>query len=365
MGRYLLRRLLLIPPTLFGIMAINFAIVQVAPGGPIEQIVAELSNLDVSATSQIGGGGDVQGGERAASEAGEGAYTGSRGLDPKLIAELEAQFGFDKPLHVRFFQMLWGYLRFDFGESFYQDVSVIQLVAQRMPVSLSLGLWTMLIVYSISIPLGIAKAVRDGTRFDLWTSFAILAGYAVPSFLIAILLVIVMAGGSFLDLFPMGGLTSENWSELSLLGKIRDYFWHLALPLTSLVIGGFATLTMLTKNCFMEELHKQFVTTARAKGITERRVLYGHVFRNAMLIVIAGFPPALISILFTGALLIEVIFGLNGMGLLGFEAALSRDYPVLFGTLYCFTLLALVLHLVGDLVYTLVDPRIDFESREA
>ncbi len=367
MGNYILRRLLLIPPTLLGIMALNFAIVQVAPGGPIDQIVAQLLMEDVSPTARIGGSGGGEMGPAASAEAeisGDSPYTGSRGIDPELIAELERQFGFDKPMHVRFVQMIWNLLRFDLGDSFYQDVPVVQLVIQRMPVSISLGLWSMLIIYSISIPLGVAKAVRDGTKFDLWTSFVIFTGYAVPNFLFAILLVVMFAGGSFLEIFPLGALTSENWNELSWLGKVKDYFWHMALPIASLVIGGFATLTMLTKNSFLEEINKQFVITARSKGITEGRVLYGHVFRNAMLIVIAGFPSALIAILFTGAVLIEVIFGLNGLGLLGFNAALQRDYPVLFGTLYCFTLLGLVMHLIGDLTYVLIDPRIDFETRE-
>ncbi|MEE9279695.1 MAG: microcin C ABC transporter permease YejB [Myxococcota bacterium] len=367
MGRYILRRLMLIPPTLFGIMALNFIIVQAAPGGPVEQILAQLTGEDVSTTARIGGsaGGEMgPGGGVEAELDPDSAYTGSRGIDPELIKELERQFGFDRPMHERFFQMLWNYLRFDFGDSFYQDVPVVQLVIQRMPVSISLGVWTLLLVYSISIPLGIAKAVRDGTRFDLWTSVVIFTGYAVPAFLFAILLVILFAGGSFLEIFPLGGLTSENWYELSFFEKIKDYLWHMALPVASLVIGGFATLSMLTKNSFLEEINKQFVTTARSKGITEQRVLYGHVFRNAMLIVIAAFPSALIGILFTGALLVEVIFGLNGLGLLGFNAALQRDFPVLFGTLYCFTLLGLVMHLIGDLTYVLVDPRIDFESRE-
>ncbi len=367
MGRYILRRLMLIPPTLFGIMALNFIIVQAAPGGPVEQIIAQLTSEDVSTTARIGGSAGGEMGPGAGVEAEldqDSAYTGSRGIDPELIKDLERQFGFDRPMHVRFFQMLWNYLRFDFGDSFYQDVPVVQLVIQRMPVSISLGVWTLLLVYSISIPLGIAKAVRDGTRFDLWTSFVIFTGYAVPAFLFAILLVILFAGGSFLEIFPLGGLSSENWYELSFFEKIKDYLWHIALPVASLVIGGFATLSMLTKNSFLEEINKQFVTTARSKGITELRVLYGHVFRNAMLIVIAAFPSALIGILFTGALLVEVIFGLNGLGLLGFNAALQRDFPVLFGTLYGFTLLGLVMHLIGDLTYVLVDPRIDFESRE-
>ena len=280
-----------------------------------------------------------------------------------MIAALEKQFGFDKPLHERYFKLLWDYLRFDLGESYYQDRRVVDLVIERFPVSISLGLWSMLLTYSIAIPLGVAKAVRDGSRFDLWTSAAIFVGYAMPAFLFAVLLIVVFAGGEYWDLFPLKGLTSENFEELTLRSKIGDYFWHITLPVVALTAGSVATLSMLTKNSFIDELGKQFVLTARAKGLDERRVLYGHVFRNAMLIVIAGFPAALIGTLFTGSLLIEVIFSLNGLGLLGFEATLTRDYPVMFGTLYVFTLVGLLLHLIGDITYTLVDPRIDFETR--
>ncbi len=356
MGRYVLRRLLLILPTLIGVMVINFIVVQFAPGGPVEQALAEAAGFGSSSTASVS--------SAAMGPGGESGYTGSSGMDPALVARLEKQFGFDKPAHERFFMMMWNYARLDFGTSYFQDRPVIDLVAERLPVSISLGLWSLLMIYSISIPLGIAKAVRDGQRFDVWTSGVVFTAYAVPGFLFAILLIVVFAGGSYFDWFPLRGLTSDNFDDLSVFGKIRDYFWHLALPLTALTIGGFATLTMLTKNSFLEELNKQFVLTARAKGVTERRVLYGHVFRNAMLIVIAGFPAAFVGILFTGALLIEVIFQLDGIGLLGYEAVVKRDYPILFGTLFSFTLIGLVMQLIGDMVYVFVDPRIDFETRE-
>ncbi len=356
MARYIARRLLLIVPTLFGIMIINFTIVQFAPGGPVEQVLAQASGFSVSSTASVS--------SSSLGPSGDTGYTGSSGLDPALVARLEQQFGFDKPAHERFLLMMGNYLRLDFGHSYFQDRAVVDLVIERLPVSVSLGLWSLLLIYSISIPLGIAKAVRDGQRFDLWTSAVVFTAYAVPGFLFAILLIVVFAGGSYFDWFPIRGLTSDNFSDLSLLGKIGDYFWHLALPLTALTIGGFATLTMLTKNSFLEELNKQFVLTARAKGVTERRVLYGHVFRNAMLIVVAGFPAAFVGILFTGALLIEVIFSLDGIGLLGYEAVVKRDYPILFGTLFSFTLIGLIMQLIGDLTYVLVDPRIDFESRD-
>jgi microcin C transport system permease protein len=359
MGRYVLRRLLLIVPTLVGIMIVNFVIVQFAPGGPIEQIVAQASGIGVSTTQAISAGGQIASTDQSS------AYGGATGLPPEMLAELERQFGFDKPAHERFLTMMWNYARFDFGHSYFQDRPVVELVLERLPVSVSLGLWTLLLIYAISIPLGVAKAVRDGTQFDVWTSAVVFTAYAVPGFLFAVMLLVFFAGGSYLDWFPMRGLVSENFGELSLFGKIADYLWHMALPLTALTIGGFATLAMLTKNSFLEELGKPFVVTARAKGLPERRVLYGHVFRNAMLIVIAGFPAAFVSILYTGALLIEVIFSLDGIGLLGFDAAIKRDYPILFGTLFVFTLIGLVMHLVGDIVYTLVDPRIDFEARSA
>lgn len=369
MYAYILRRLLLMIPTLFGIMVLNFIIVQAAPGGPVERVIAELRGIGVEATARVGGtgGGEIgppaariqqQGGSSA------GKYRGAQGIDPELIKELERMYGFDKPAHERFFQMIGNYIKFDFGESFYRNRNVVDLITDKLPVSISLGLWTTLLVYLISIPLGIAKAVRDGSRFDMWSSAVVIVGYAIPSFLFAILLIVLFAGGSFWDLFPLRGLVSENWAELSWPEKITDYFWHITLPVTAMVIGGFASLTMLTKNSFLEEINKQYVITARAKGITERRVLYGHVFRNAMLLVVAGFPAAFIGILFTSSLLIEVIFSLDGLGLLGFESAINRDYPVMFGTLYIYTLIGLIMNLVGDLTYVAVDPRIDFASRE-
>jgi microcin C transport system permease protein len=368
---YIIRRLLLIIPTLFGIMIINFAVIQTAPGGPVEQIIAQIQGNAVDATSRVTGGGsdlnqDSLGDQQRLDQSGgfESKYRGARGLPPELIAEIEEMVGFDKPIHERFLTMMRNYARFDFGDSFFQDRQVIDLVIEKMPVSISLGLWTTLLTYLISIPLGIRKAVRDGSRFDIWTSGVIIFGNAVPAFLFAVLLVVLFAGGSFVDWFPLRGLTSENWSELSPIGKVADYFWHLTLPLLALTIGAFAGLTMLTKNSFLDQINQQYVITARAKGLTEKRVLYGHIFRNGMLIVIAGFPSAFIGILFTGSLLIEVIFSLDGLGLLGFEAALNRDFPVLFGTLFFFSLLGLIMNLIGDLAYVVVDPRIDFESRE-
>jgi microcin C transport system permease protein len=370
MPAYIIRRLLLMIPTLFGIMVLNFLIVQAAPGGPIEQIVAKLQGNAVEATARVSGsaGGETATPGQTLRDSNAGAavtsrYRGAQGVDPEMIKELEKQFGFDKPLHVRFFKMIGNYLRFDFGKSYFRDQRVVDLVIAKMPVSISLGLWTTLIVYLVSIPLGIRKAVRDGTPFDVWTSAAIIAGYAIPSFLFAVLLIVLFAGGRYLEWFPLRGLISDNWSDLDWPHRIIDYFWHIALPITALVISGFASLTMLTKNSFLDEINKQYVLTARAKGLSENRVLYGHVFRNAMLLVIAGFPSAFMAILFTGALLIEVIFSLDGMGLLGFEAAINRDYPVMFGTLYFFTMLGLILNLLGDLMYVAVDPRIDFESR--
>ena len=369
MTAYIIRRLLLVFPTLLGIMLINFVVIQAAPGGPVEQMIAQIKGTAVSATARIsGGGGQSEVGGAAPVAGQEGAasrYRGARGLPPEMIAEIERQFGFDQPAPVRFWRMIKSYLVFDFGESFFRDRKVVDLVLDKMPVSISLGLWTTLLVYLISIPLGVAKAVRDGSRFDLWTSTVMVLGNAIPGFLFAILLIVLFAGGRYLDWFPLRGLVSDNWAELSLLGKVTDYFWHLTLPILSMVIGGFAGLTMLTKNSFLEEIHKQYVITARSKGLDERRVLYGHVFRNAMLIVVAGFPSAFIGALFTGSMLTEVIFSLDGLGLLGFQAAINRDYPVMFGTLYMFTLLGLLLSLAGDLTYHAVDPRIDFESRGA
>lgn len=360
MGRYIGKRLLLLVPTLFGIILINFIIVQFAPGGPVEQIVAQVTIGSTSTTSGISGGGDTG---MSSSGRDTNVNLGSYGLDPDLIADLKRQFGFDKPAHVRFAQMVWNYIHFDFGTSYFQDRPVLGLIVERMPVSISLGLWSLLIIYSVSIPLGVAKAVREGSKFDVWTSSVIFVGFAVPGFLFAILLIVVFAGGNYLEWFPLRGLTSGNWSSMGWPDRIRDYFWHLTLPLASLTIGGFATLTMLTKNSFLEEISKQFVLTARSKGLTEQRVLYGHVFRNAMLIVIAGFPAAFIGILFTGSLLIEVIFSIDGMGLLSYEAVVKRDYPILFGTIFIFTLIGLIMRLVSDLTYVLVDPRIDFETR--
>ncbi|MFB4205161.1 Inner membrane ABC transporter permease protein YejB [wastewater metagenome] len=362
MPAYIARRLLLMIPTLLGILLLNFVIVQFAPGGPVQQIAAQVRGTTDLSTSQFAGSsGDTRGGD--GSDTGSG-YRGAQGLPPELIEELRHQFGFDRPAYERFLKMVGDYLRLDFGESFYRDRSVLDLIIDKLPVSISLGLWTTLIVYLVSIPLGIRKAVRDGSRFDVWTSGVVIVGYAVPGFLFAILLIVLFAGGTYLDWFPLRGLTSENWAALSWPARIADYFWHITLPVISMVIGGFASLTMLTKNSFMEEVHKQYVVTARAKGVSERRVLYGHVFRNAMLVVIAGMPAAFVSILFTGAMLIEVIFSLDGLGLLGFQSVVNRDYPVVFGTLFIFTLLGLILNLIGDLTYVLVDPRIDFETRE-
>lgn len=359
---YIVRRLLLIIPTLLGIMILNFVIVQAAPGGPVEQAIAQITGIGGGAVERVAGGG----GEIAWQGGGEGGtYRGAQGLDPRFIAELEQRFGFDKPMHERFLLMMGNYLTFDFGQSFFRDQSVAEIVLDKMPVSISLGLWTTLIVYLISIPLGIAKAVRDGTRFDIWTSAAIIVGYAIPSFLFAVFLLVIFAGGSYLDWFPLRGLTSENWEALSWPERILDYLWHITLPVASMVVGGFATLTMLTKNSFLDQIRQQYVVTARAKGLSEQRVLYGHVFRNAMLLVIAGFPSAFIGVLFTGSVLIEVIFSLDGLGLLGFEAAINRDYPIMFGTLFFFSLLGLLLNLIGDLMYVVVDPRIDFEARRA
>jgi len=362
---YIVRRLLLIVPTLFAIMLLNFAIVQAVPGGPIERILAQLDHTAVSATERISGGGGELAGASAPSAGSTQTYRGAQGLPPEYIEQLERQFGFDKPLHERFLLMMRDFAVFDFGKSYYRDRSVAQLVVDKMPVSISLGLWTTLFVYLISIPLGIAKAIRDGSRFDIATSTVVVIGNAVPSFLFAILLIVVFAGGQYLDWFPLRGLHSDGWKELSWFDQVKDYFWHIALPVFALVIGGFASLTILTKNSFLDEIGKQYVVTARAKGLDEKRVLYGHVFRNAMLIVIAGFPSAFIRILFSGALLIEVIFSLDGLGLLGFEAAINRDYPVMFATLYFFTLLGLLMGLITDLTYAFVDPRIDFEARDS
>jgi microcin C transport system permease protein len=358
MLNYFLRRLLLIIPTLLGIMAINFAIIQLAPGGPVEQIIAELTHGGGDATGRFtGGGGDV------ARQSGDGDYKGAQGLDPAFIAELEKQFGFDKPPLERFGLMIWNYARFDFGESFFRSVSVIDLILEKMPVSITLGIWTTLLSYLISIPLGIRKAVKDGSRFDVWTSGAIIVGYAVPGFLFAILLIIFFAGGSYWQWFPLRGLHSNGAVDMGWFEYMLDYLWHIILPVFAMAISGFATLTLLTKNSFLDEIGKQYVVTAKAKGLSERSVLYGHIFRNAMLIVVAGFPAAFVSVFFTGSLLIETIFSLDGLGLLGYESIIKRDYPVVFGTLYLFGLIGLVMHLITDMVYVKIDPRIDFEGR--
>ncbi len=371
MGAYLLRRLALVVPTLFGIILINFAVVQFAPGGPVEQMIAELRGEGQTLGRLTGEGqGEVRPAgppDRSGTQPGGGGpvgtYRGAQGLDPAIVAEIEKAFGFDKPATQRFWEMLSGYLRFDFGRSLFRDRPVVDLILEKMPVSISLGLWSTLIIYLVSIPLGIRKAVKDGSRFDVWTSGVVLVGYAIPGFLFAILLVVLFAGGSFLQIFPLRGLATPGMEAAPFLDRALDYAWHMVLPTLALVIGGFAGLTMLTKNSFLDEINKQYVVTARAKGATETRVLYGHIFRNAMLLIIAGFPAAFIGILFTGALLIEIIFSLDGLGLLGFESALRRDYPVMFGTLYIFTLLGLVMQIIGDFTYTLVDPRIDFEAR--
>ena len=368
MFRYFLRRLALIPLTLFGIMAVNFLFVQLAPGGPVEQVIAKLQNGPGSPAAKIGGAAGAEGGMIGAQTgrqnyALQSKYRGAQGLDPALIKELEIQFGFDKPLHVRFFTMIKNYLFFDFGKSFYRDTPVTQLIGEKMPVSVSLGVWTTLIIYLISIPLGILKAVRDGSKFDAVSSWVIIIGYAVPAFLFAMLLIVLFCGGRYFSWFPLRGLFSENWDQLDMFGKLKDYFWHLAMPVCAMVAGGFAGLTMLTKNSFLEEISKQYVLTAKAKGLDGTSILYGHVFRNAMLVVLAGFPAVLVGMLFTGSVLIEVIFSLAGLGLLGFEAVMTRDYPVIFGTLYIFGLIGLLLNLASDMTYHLVDPRIDFGGR--
>ena len=360
---YALRRILLIIPTLLAIILVNFIIVQAAPGGPVDQLIAQLKGTGSGAISRVtGGGGEVGRSVTSATQAANQSR-GARGLDPQFIAELNKLYGFDKPPMERFLLMVKNYLTFNFGESFFQDQPVIKLIEQKLPVSVSLGLWTTMITYLVSIPLGIRKAVRDGSRFDIWTSGVIIVGYAIPSFLFAVLLIVLFAGGSYLSIFPLRGLVSDNWASLDWTHRILDYFWHIILPVGALVISGFASLTMLTKNSFLEEINKQYVMTARAKGLTERRVLYGHVFRNAMLLVIAGFPSAFVGILFTGALLVEVIFSLDGLGYLGYQAALGRDYPVMFATLYIYTLVGLVMKLISDLTYMWVDPRIDFGTR--
>jgi microcin C transport system permease protein len=368
---YIIRRLLLVIPTLFGIMVINFAVIQFAPGGPVEQLIAKLQGNAVGATTRFGGGagGEVgssgrQSGTAAGTAEGGGRYRGAQGLEPEFIKQIEKMYGFDKPPTERFILMMKNYLRFDFGSSYFRDRRVVDLVRDKLPVSISLGVWTTLLIYFISIPLGVKKAIRDGSTFDVWTSAVVIVGYAIPGFLFAVLLVVLFAGGSFVAWFPLRGLHSDNAATMDWLHYVIDYLWHMVLPTVAMVISGFASLTLLTKNSFLEEINKQYVMTARAKGLSEQRVLYGHVFRNAMLLVVAGFPAAFVGILFTSQLLIEVIFSLDGLGLLSFESAINRDYPVMFGTLYVFTLIGLLMHLIGDLIYTVVDPRIDFESRE-
>ena len=365
MAIYLLKRLLLIIPTLFGIMLINFAIVQIVPGGPVEQMIAQMTGTAVESTARFSGGGEGETLEFSNENfsANESKYRGAQGLDPDIIEEIEKMYGMDKPAYERFFKMLKNYLTFDFGESFFRDQKVTTLVIDKMPVSISLGLWTTLLVYLVSIPLGIRKAIKDGSKFDIVSSSIVTIGYAIPNFLFAVILIVFFAGGRFYDIFPLRGLFSENFDELNLLQKILDYFWHLTLPLTAMLVSGFAGLTFLTKNSFLDQVNQQYVITARSKGLSEKKVLYGHVFRNAMLIVIAGFPSAFIGILFSSSLFIEVIFSLDGLGLLGYEAALTRDYPVIFATLYFFSLLGLIMGIIGDFMYSIIDPRIDFESR--
>ena len=376
MPAYILRRLLLMIPTIFGIMLISFVIIQFAPGGPVERVLAQIQGADAGATARFGGGGGGDGGGGLAGQmggdggGGDSRYRGAQGLDPEFIAQLEAQFGFDRPAHERFALMIWNFSRFEFGESYFRDISVIDLIKEKLPVSISLGLWMTILSYAISIPLGVKKAVRDGTPFDWWTSAIVIVGYAIPGFLFAILLIVLFAGGSFWQIFPLRGLWSEQYADMSFWvwvttpAAILDYFWHLALPITAMAIGAFATTTLLTKNSFLDEIRKQYVMTARMKGLSERQVLYGHVFRNAMLIVVAGFPGAFIGAFFTGALLIETIFSLDGLGLLSFESIVNRDYPVVFATLFIFSLLGLVVNLISDLTYVWIDPRIDFETRE-
>lgn len=369
MGAYILKRILLMIPTLLGVMLLTFAIIQFVPGGPVEQVIAKMQGTDTDATGRISGntGNEAGGGAQAQAGVSDGTafqYRGAQGLDPEFIKSLEKQFGFDKPAHERFLLMMGNYLTFDFGESYFRDRSVLSLIAEKLPVSISLGLWLTLIQYLVSIPLGIRKAVKDGSTFDIWTSGVIIIGYAIPSFIFAIMLIVVFAGGSYYSWFPLRGLTSDNFEQLSFFGKMADYAWHLALPLFAMAIGSFATMTMLTKNSFLDEIRKQYVTTARAKGLTESQILYGHVFRNAMLLVIAGFPGAFLGAFFASSLLIETIFSLDGLGYLFFKATLDRDYPIVFASLYIFTLMGLIVQLISDLTYTWIDPRIDFERRD-
>ena len=351
----------LVIPTLIAIVTINFFIIQIAPGGPVDQFIAKLQGLDSGIMEQVSGSGKSEIKQTDLKD--KSAYRGAQGLDPEVIQEIERRFGFDKPIHIRYFKMLRDFFFFDFGDSLFRGRSVIELIVERIPVSVSLGLWSTLIIHLVCIPLGIKKALKHSSRFDIWTSSIIIIGNAIPVFLFAILLIILFAGGTYFSWFPLRGLVSVNFDDLSLVGKILDYFWHMALPTLALVIGGFATLTFLTKNSFLDEISKQYVVTARAKGLTENRILYGHVFRNAMILVIASFPSAFIGLFFTGSMLIEVIFSLDGMGLLGFQATLQRDFPLMFSTLYIFTLMGLLLSIISDITYTIVDPRIDFEKR--
>ncbi len=359
MNSYILRRLLLIIPTLLGIMTINFFIVQIAPGGPVEQAIAHYQGIDGGNSSRISSGTNSE----IKSAGAESKYRGAQGVDPEYIAELEKLYGFDKPIVERYFSMLWRYAKFDFGDSFYRNERVTNLILEKMPVSISLGLWTTILAYLISIPLGIKKATTHGSSFDIWSSTVVTVAYAIPAFILAIMLIVLIAGGSYYDWFPLRGLVSDNFEEFTLWEQIKDYFWHLALPISASVLASFATLTMLTKNSFLDEIHKQYVITARAKGCSQNRILYGHIFRNAMLLILAGLPAALIGIFLTGSMLIEVIFSLDGLGLLGFESVINRDYPVIFASLYIFTLVGLVLKLISDITYTLIDPRITFEGR--
>ena len=368
MGAYILKRILLMIPALLGVMLLTFAIIQFVPGGPVEQVIAKMQGTDTDSTGRVSGNtGNEAGGSQQQAMPGEATafkYRGAQGLDPEFIKSLEKQFGFDKPVHERFLLMMRNYLSFDFGESYFRDRTVLSLIVEKMPVSISLGLWLTLIQYLVSIPLGIRKAVHDGTSFDVWTSTVVIIGYAIPSFIFAIMLIVVFAGGSYFNWFPLRGLTSDNFEQLGTFGKAMDYAWHLALPLLAMGVGAFATMTMLTKNSFLDEIRKQYVITARAKGLTEPQVLYGHVFRNAMLIVISGFPGAFLGAFFTGSLLIETVFSLDGLGYLSYRAALDRDYPIFFANLYIFTLVGLVVGLISDLTYTWIDPRIDFERRD-
>ncbi|MDB2559923.1 microcin C ABC transporter permease YejB [Amylibacter sp.] len=359
MGAYILRRLFLIIPTLIGIMLINFVLIQFVPGGPIEQIIAQMEDGSAGATDRFTGGGDDSNNQSKNNE-----YKGARGLPPELIEDLEKQFGFDKPPVERFLTMLWNYIRFDFGESYFRSITIIDLILEKMPVSITLGLWSTLLAYLVSIPLGIRKAIKDGSAFDVWTSGIIIAAYAIPGLLFGILLIVLFAGGSYWQIFPLRGLASEGAADFGFFERIADYFWHAALPILTSTIAAFATLTLLTKNSFLDEINKQYVMTARAKGLTEFNVFYGHVFRNAMLIVISGFPALFVGIFFGGSLIIEVIFSLDGLGLLGYEAAINRDYQVFFATLYIFALIGLLVKLLSDLTYIWIDPRIDFGSRE-